>query len=161
VSPGDRVRVRVLEANVEKGQISLSMRVDGRGEAGAGRSAERRHGRGSRPGGDEWRDRARAADSGKGRDDRANGAGRGSEARVESPTGEGGPRHERPWRGDRPREHDRRRADERRDERPNGPRAAGPGSGAPRGGQGRRPAEPFNNPFAKLVAMRDAFKPKP
>jgi uncharacterized protein len=59
VSPGDRVTVRVLEVNLEKNQIALSMKSERKGDAEAGRrhadnadqpKQERRQDRGSNRG---------------------------------------------------------------------------------------------------------------
>lgn len=168
VSPGDRVDVRVLEANVEKGQISLSMKraertergerhgaashggASGRGRREGTAAHEAREGARSRPWEKRDRDRGPGADGGersradaRGRDgDRGHAggpaAGRGAEARRFA---------ERDRRPDRQGEsRDRARPD-----------LAAKGGGS----KPRKPAEPFNNPFTALLAIRDTFKPKP
>src|SRR5581483_2284800 len=156
VSPGDRVEVRVLEANAEKGQISLSMRRaerPARGEArAAGANGDPRSRERGRPrrGPDERRrdDRdPRDRDAARANGGRlAHGApgGPGAYAARKDARDRGGP--------DRPA---RERAHHGTDRgRPFAAKAAGPPP------KPRKPAEPFNNPFAALLAIRDSFKPK-
>ncbi len=179
VSPGDRVRVRVLEVDVAKRQISFTMRSPeregrrapaGRGE-GEARPRERRGGRGderprdgrsaSGPGGAPGGLAPATVEERAGRDRRdprgrrggPGGDGRGprSGAPQADPGAPQTPRGMRAVRGrGAPPPFERDRGDRERDR-----------GGPPRQGGGpRKPAEPFNNPFASLLSMKDSFRKK-
>ena len=187
VSPGDRVRVRVVEVDVEKRQVSLTMRSPEReGRRGAparadrearggdrldGRGAERARGRrGGEHGGDRRAaggvppvpgagDRERPRGPRRREDERRDGRGG---ARPSDPSAPSTPRglraDERRDRG-RPGGGDRRDDGRPRDDRPrDGDRARDRGNDAPRGGGPRKPAQPFNNPFASLLSIKDSFR---
>ncbi|MFM7142813.1 MAG: helix-hairpin-helix domain-containing protein, partial [Alphaproteobacteria bacterium] len=122
VSPGDRVQVRVVEVDVEKRQVSLTMRAPERearrGGAGSPGAAEREGRRGERRGGrGDGRPRGPRREGGgehRGRDARGGDGAR--DARAATPGEARGGRDERPRRG---RDGDRR--DGRGDARPGGP----------------------------------------
>ncbi len=132
VSPGDRVSVRVLEVNLEKNQISLSIKAAQEAPRPQGRPEQDR---GSRHEAD--RGSRHEGDRGKRRD----GGRPGAQARGPKPEGERGSRHE-DTRGSR---HEAER----------GPR---PGAAqAKRSEPPRQPMAPkqvFNNAFAGLAALR-------
>lgn len=182
VSPGDRVQVRVLEVDVEKRQISLTMRSPEReGRRGVPGRAERdgpgRTGRGDeRPRGPRRDDRGREGresrearpggpveargDRGRGRErDRRDGPG------GPRPGGPAAPSTPRGMRADERRDRDRPRGGDRRDGDRDRPRDRDHDRDRPRGGDAprtgggpRKPAEPFNNPFAALLSKKDSFR---
>lgn len=145
VSPGDQVQVKVLAVDLDKSQISLTMKLEERpkvqavpAEPRAPRGEGRRPEGRPAPGGARPQNRS-AAGGGSRPDSRGSkpgGPGRGPD--------QGGSRPQRSAQG--------RPADSRRDSsRPGGP-------GGPRGGdQGNRPdgRKPFNNPFAALSGLKD------
>ena len=126
VNPGDQVTVKVLGVDLDKNQISLSMILD---------EAPQRVRRT-----DEERSAERAPRGP--RPERRDGGDRGPRPGVAARGAPGGDRGPRPG-GDRHRE-DRGRGD-----RPH--QGGGPG-----GGQPRKPASPFNNPFAALLGNQGA-----
>jgi uncharacterized protein len=162
LSPGDQVTVRVLAADVDKNQVSLSMILNPgeRAERGAPR-ANREHD------GDRPQRRPRREGDGQGGEPRRDFRGpRDGDRRGQGGDTRGGERREgnRPFppresRGDGPR--DGARAGGRDQGRPSGgrdsgrpnrdggrPQREGGGGGAPRG---KPPGQPFNNPFAALA----------
>lgn len=109
VNPGDQVTVRVLGVDMEKNQISLSMKLEAAPQVRSAAQTFQQEGR-----------------SGASRGGDSRGGPRGGDSRGPRPGGGGG------------------RRDERRDDRPSQNQG---------GGQQRRPATPFNNPFAALQGV--------
>lgn len=139
VSPGDRVSVRVIEVNLDKKQIALSMRApeaEKRAERPAGAPSGERRPQGERPAGGGYRPQGGRPIDG--------GARPHSDRRPES-----GPRAE----GDR-RADDRRRSNDRGSSGGRDNRAPG---GQKHHGKPPRERIPFNNPFAVLAGK---FPPK-
>ena len=150
VNPGDQVTVKVLGVDRDKNQISLTMILDDsvQRQPRAPREAGAERPRGERP------PRGERGDRGPGDRRPPN-----REAREGGPRG-GGPGGDRPRgprpegdRGPRPQGRDARGGDQR------GPRPQGSGDRGPRphggdrGGPPRKPASPFNNPFAALLSQ--------
>ncbi len=154
VNPGDQVTVKVLGVDRDKNQISLTMLLEDRPKE-ARRPEGDRPPRGPRPEG-ERQARGPGAPGGGDRGPRPQGGPRGPR-----PGGPGGP-----GRGPRP-EGDRQQA-----RGPGGPGGGGdrgprpqgaggdhrgggrPQHGGDRGGPPRKPASPFNNPFASLLGAQ-------
>jgi uncharacterized protein len=128
VNPGDQVTVKVIKVDTDKNQISLSMLLDEapkrerRPEEAASQGRAPQGDRGARPGGG-----PRGGD--RPQQQQARGGDRGAR-----PQGDRGPRPQ----GDRP-QGDR------------GPRPQAGGQQGHGGGGQRKPASPFNNPFAALL----------
>jgi len=137
VNPGDQVTVRVLGVDRDKNQISLSMILD---ENAAKQARAPRREEGAAPAGDRGpRQQGGGGDRGP-RGPRPQSADRGPRPRAAAggPGGDRGPR---------------------RDQRPGGggdrgPRPHGDRPGA--GGAPKKPASPFNNPFAALLGNQAA-----
>ncbi len=150
VSPGDRVTVKVLEVNLEKKQISLSIRAAQEGKsAPSGRPERDSQASGPRPGGRERGSRHEGHSGGAPAFGKGAGPSRGSRHDSHS-----GSRHE----GNSGSRHDSNSGS--RHDSNSGPR---PGSGASTGSRpqpsksGGSPAQPkqlFNNAFAGLAALR-------
>ena len=152
VSPGDQVQVKVLKVDLEKNQISLTMKLnEARAAAGVSEGApgemarpqrERRPPRDPRPNGEVWtpKDRKPAGE----RPPRAEAGGK--------PSGRFGGDQ----RGPRPQGDSK----EFRGSRDGG--AGGRGGGQSRGGgqpqKGFAPKSPFNNSFGGLAALKDQLK---
>ncbi|HTL12677.1 MAG TPA: Tex family protein [Bdellovibrionota bacterium] len=132
VSPGDRVQVTVLEVNLEKKQISLTMK----GAAKSDGAHESRRDRG------EHRDRGEQRGERPRHDDRPRRDARGGGG------GERGDHRDRP-RGDR------RPDGDHRGHSGGGKRGADAPAPKP-----RKPQQPFNNPFAGLGALKGQIKTK-
>lgn len=134
VNPGDQVTVRVLGIDRDKNQISLSMILD---ENAAKQARAPRREEGAAPAGDRGPRQQGGGDRGP-RGPRPQSADRGPRPRAGGPGGDRGPR---------------------RDQRPGGsgdrgPRPHGDRPGA--GGAPKKPASPFNNPFAALLGNQAA-----
>lgn len=151
VNPGDQVTVRVLGVDRDKNQISLSMILDeaqpkqtrprredgaqaGEGAPRGERGPRRDRPAGARPGGPQGERGPRGPRPEGDRGPRQMGD------RGPRPGGDRGPQPQRDARGPRP-EGDRGPRPQRHGDRPHGDR----------GGPPRKPASPFNNPFAALL----------
>lgn len=141
VNPGDQVTVKVMAVDRDKNQISLSMLLDEAPQR-ARRSDEERSAQ-ARPQGDRRPPQGDRRGGDRGRDERPRGprpeGDRGGPRPAMAggrPTGGGpGPR------GDRP-------------QNTGGGDRRGPPGGGDRGGAPRKPASPFNNPFAALLGQQ-------
>jgi uncharacterized protein len=123
VAPGDVVTVRVIGVNIEKKQISLSMKLQDKPQ---GQRAQNRHSEDSRPPRERPPRGDRSSERPAGREARGSRGGRGAGERP-------------PKSGDRSRGGGRDRQ---------GPRDQKP----------RKPAQPLNNAFASLAALRDQLR---
>jgi uncharacterized protein len=144
VSPGDRVTVRVLKVDLDKKQISLSMRL-----ADAERRPPRKHPKGERPKGP----RAGARPRGKGAPAPAAAGGKHPPTSPASPQAPGSaPPSSSAGRPQRPRPAASGRPDKPRPSAPPGARRPSAPSEPP------RPKPAFNNPFAVLASLKDDDK---
>ncbi len=143
VSPGDRVRVKVLEVNVEKNQISLSMKNLGKSGAEKGTSTSSA-GSGRSPDRDRDRDRRTTPAAAASGWSKPAGARKPGTAVGSTPS----PIQAKPtFQKDAP--------------RPIPAASAGASHRGNRGsGAGPRPKEVFNNAFAGLAALKGSLKPK-
>ena len=134
VSPGDQVQVKVLGVDMERSQVSLTMKLEDR---------PRVEQRSEQP-----REPRQQGDRPRQQGDRPRGGGQGGGQRPQQQQARGtqGPQN----RGGQQRDGGPRRDDQR-----GGPRGGGQG---PRGGGDRQPrpaGKPFNNPFAALTTTNN------
>ncbi|HND85685.1 MAG TPA: helix-hairpin-helix domain-containing protein, partial [Pseudobdellovibrionaceae bacterium] len=133
VNPGDQVTVRVLKVDLDRNQISLSMRLEENKPVARARGEDSRQARSGEP--------RPARGSGERQPRSTDQQGRGPQA--------GGDRSRHPQQQNRD-----QRGGSGSGDRDRGPRPQGHHGGGNAGGGQRKLSQPFNNPFAALLQVK-------